>query len=278
MLIQRSPPCSTISTLGSAAAGAGCPSTRVREARRSRGFGRFGMATSERVVDHRRHMTHSTTPSEALAAYSGARPEVQALVPASARRVLDLGCAAGALGEGLRARGGVEVVGVELDPDLARKAERRLDRVVVGDVEQLDDLGRFDCVVAADVLEHLRDPWTALRRAVELLEPGGTVVVSLPNVRFFETFWQLGVRGRWPRRDQGVFDRTHLRWFTLRDARELLQQAGLDVEQVVPLVRIRPKGSRCDPLFSWLGRTPLQGFFAFQYVLRGLKKEDARSI
>jgi 2-polyprenyl-3-methyl-5-hydroxy-6-metoxy-1,4-benzoquinol methylase len=217
-------------------------------------------------------MTDSTTTSEALAAYTGSRPEVRALVPASARRVLDLGCSAGALGAGLRERGGVEVVGVELDPALAREAERRLDRVVVGDASDLPgDLGSFDCVVAADVLEHLEDPWTALGRAVDLLEPGGTAVVSLPNVRFFETFWELGIRGRWPRRDQGVFDRTHLRWFALRDARELLEGAGLAVDSVRPLIRVRPRGSRFDRLFGWLGRTPLQGFFAYQYVLRGLK-------
>jgi methionine biosynthesis protein MetW len=217
-------------------------------------------------------MTDSTTSPEALAAYTGPRPEVQALVPASARRVLDLGCAAGALGAGLKARHDVEVVGIEIDPDLAREAEQRLDRVIVGDVRDLDaGLGRFDCVVAADVLEHLDDPWAALRRAVDVVEAGGAVVVSLPNVGFFETFWQLGVRGRWPRRHEGIFDRTHLRWFTLRDARELLEQAGLTVDRVVPLIRIRPRGSRFDRLFQWLGRTPLAGFFAFQYVLRGLK-------
>ena len=224
-------------------------------------------------------MSDSTRTHEALAAYTGSRPEVQALVPASARRVLDLGCAAGAVGAGLKERGTVEVVGVELDPALAREAERRLDTVIVGSVDELDPaLGSFDAIVAADVLEHLTDPWAALQRAVEVLDPGGAVVVSLPNVRFFETFWQLGVRGRWPRREQGVFDRTHLRWFTLRDARELLEQAGLDVDRVVPLVRIRPKGSRFDRLFGWLGRTPLQGFFAYQYVLRGLKNPGARSI
>jgi 2-polyprenyl-3-methyl-5-hydroxy-6-metoxy-1,4-benzoquinol methylase len=224
-------------------------------------------------------MSDSTTRTEALAAYTGPRPEVQALVPGSARRVLDLGCATGALGAGLKERGDVEVVGVELDPALAREAERRLDRVVVGSADDLGaDLGRFDALVAADVLEHLVDPWTALRQAVDLLEPGGTVVVSLPNVRFFETFWQLGVRGHWPRRDHGVFDATHLRWFTLRDARELLEQAGLEVDQVVPLIRIRPKGSRFDRLFGWLASSPLQGFFAFQYVLRGLKKVGDRSI
>ena len=213
-------------------------------------------------------MSDSTTPAGALAAYTGARPDVQALVPASARRVLDLGCATGALGAAIKQRG-AEVVGVERDAALAREAERRLDRVVVGDAAALPGgLGRFDCIVAADVLEHLPDPWTALRDAVELLEPGGSVVVSLPNVRFFETFWELGVRGRWPRRDQGIFDRTHLRWFTLRDARELLESAGLRVEAVSPRIRVRRGGSRFDRVFAWLARTPLRELFAYQYVLR----------
>ena len=212
-------------------------------------------------------MTDSTQAPGALAAYTGSRPEEQALVPHSARRVLDLGCSAGALGAGLRERG-AEVVGVELDPELAAAAARRLDRVVVADAARLPgDLGRFDAIVAADVLEHLADPWTALRDAVRLLEPGGTVVVSLPNVRFFETFWELGVRGRWPRRDHGIFDSGHLRWFTLRDARELIEGAGLRIEQIRPLIRVRPGGSRFDRAFGWLARTPLCGLFAFQYVI-----------
>jgi SAM-dependent methyltransferase len=218
-------------------------------------------------------MTDSTRVSRPLGAYTGARPEVQALVPRSARRILDLGCATGALGAGLRARQGAAVVGVELDPVHAREAEGRLDEVVVGDVEAVlagdAPLGRFDCVVAADVLEHLRDPWTALERAVALLDPGGAVVVSLPNVRFFETFWQLGVRGRWPRREHGIFDATHLRWFARADAVELLEGAGLRVDRVEPLIRIRPGGSRFDRLFGRLARTPLAGFFAFQYVISG---------
>jgi methionine biosynthesis protein MetW len=204
------------------------------------------------------------------AAYEGERPEVQDLVPHGARRILDLGCSAGALGAGLKRRGGAEVVGVEIDPGYAATASERLDRVIRADVEDAlarEDLGRFDCVVAADVLEHLVDPWDALRRAAALLEPGGTVVISLPNVRFFETFWQLGVRGRWPRAEQGIFDSTHLRWFTLRDARELVGQAGLTVAEVRPLIRIRPIGSRFDRLFGWLGRTPLRELFAFQYLL-----------
>jgi methionine biosynthesis protein MetW len=207
-------------------------------------------------------------------AYGGDRPEVRALVPAHARRVLDLGCGAGALGAALKVGREVEVLGVEADPAAAAAARERLDRVIEGDAEELltrpgaaEELGRFDCLVAADSLEHLRDPWTTLARAAGLLDPGAAAVVSLPNVRFFETFWQLGVRGRWPRRDQGVFDRTHLRWFTLRDARDLLEGAGLAVVEVRPLIRIRPRGSRFDPWFAWLARTPLRELFAFQFVL-----------
>ena len=51
-------------------------------------------------------------------------------------------------------------------------------------------------------------------------------MVSLPNVRFFETLWQLGVRGRWPRRESGIFDRTHLRWFTRKDIEQALRDTG----------------------------------------------------
>jgi methionine biosynthesis protein MetW len=203
-------------------------------------------------------------------AYEGDRPDVQALVPVGVRRVLDLGCATGALGAGLKRRG-AEVVGIEIDPGYAAAAAGRLDRVINADAEQAladEELGRFDCLVAADVLEHLVDPWLALRRASALLDPGGTAVISLPNVRFFETFWELGVRGRWPRRPQGIFDSTHLRWFTLRDARDLVEQAGLRVVEVRGQIRIRPIGSRFDRFFTWLARTPVSELFTFQYLLR----------
>jgi methionine biosynthesis protein MetW len=181
-------------------------------------------------------------------AYENERADVQALVPARARRILDVGCSSGMLGAALKARGGVEVVGIEVDPGYARDAGARLDRVVVADVEALGasedleaELGRFDCIVLADVLEHLVEPAVALRAFAGLLEPGGRAVVSLPNVRYWETFWQLGRHGRWPRRSVGLFDRTHLRWFTLADAYDLTAEAGLEVESVTRRL-LRPDG------------------------------------
>jgi methionine biosynthesis protein MetW len=218
----------------------------------------------------------ASTRAERAHAYENPRPEVAALVPAGATRVLDLGCASGALGAALKQRQDCEVVGVELDPGYAADAARRLDRVVRGDLdvlaasdEALADLGRYDCVVAADVLEHLRDPWLVLGRLVPLLEPGGACVVSLPNVRHWETFWQLGVRGTWPRRSTGIFDATHLRWFTLRDAWVLLADAGLDVEAVRRVGRVRPDAAPDSRAARALLRTPLRTFVTFQHVLRG---------
>ena len=209
-------------------------------------------------------------------AYENPRPEVQALVPRRARRILDLGCSSGALGAALKERQGAEVVGVELEADYAADAAERLDRVLVGDLDRLahelpGDLGRFDCLIAADVLEHLRDPWSVLASFAQLLDAGGAAVISLPNVRYWETFRALFVRGTWPRRDEGIFDRSHLRWFTLRDARELMEQAGLEIVEVAPQYRLRPSQWRTADQARRLAHGPLTPFLVFQYVIRGVR-------
>jgi 2-polyprenyl-3-methyl-5-hydroxy-6-metoxy-1,4-benzoquinol methylase len=208
-------------------------------------------------------------------AYENPRPEVQALVPRSASTILDLGCSSGALGAALRARQPCAVTGVEADPGYAADAEARLDRVICADLEtaQPAELGLEDleCLIAADVLEHLRDPWTVLERFTGAVRPGGTVVISLPNVRYWTTFTALGRHGVWPLAEEGIFDRTHLRWFTLADARRLMQRAGLHVTEVAPQYRLRPSDWRSERWARPLGRTPLGPFFVFQYVLAGVR-------
>lgn len=213
-------------------------------------------------------------------AYESARVEVQALVPAGVRRVLDVGCSSGALGAALKARDGAEVIGIELDEGYAEKAAARLDRVIVADVEELasrDDieatLGRFDCLIAADVLEHLRDPWTALARLAALVDPGGAVIVSVPNVRFWETFWMLGRHGTFPRAGQGLFDKTHLRWFTLYDAIGLLDQAGVQYDAVHREMRLGRHYHEGRHRLHWaLEHSPLRSFFTYQHVVRGRRR------
>jgi 2-polyprenyl-3-methyl-5-hydroxy-6-metoxy-1,4-benzoquinol methylase len=205
-------------------------------------------------------------------AYESVRLEIVDLVPAGARRVLDLGCSTGWLAGALKQRGEVEVVGIEREPAYAAIAEERCDRVVVADVEailarppalHLPDLGRFDCLVAADVLEHLVDPWSTLEAYARLLEPGCRAIVSLPNAAHWTTFAALA-RGSWPRRPEGIHDATHLRWFTLRDAVALCEGAGLRVEHVERRPWLLWRGTRLDRHAGPLARLSP---FTFQHVL-----------
>jgi 2-polyprenyl-3-methyl-5-hydroxy-6-metoxy-1,4-benzoquinol methylase len=205
--------------------------------------------------------------------YESPRPEVQALVPKDAQRILELGCSTGALGAALKARNGAFVLGVEVDPEYARQAEDLLDRVVVSDAECFvrtvdPDITPFDCLIGADVFEHLVDPWSALERATELLVPGATVVVSLPNVLYWPGLWRVIRDGRWPRDAEGTFDRTHLRWFTTRDAVDLLEGAGLYLESASPVFRSR--GLRLAATKAWQ-RTPFRRFLALQWLFVAVK-------
>ena len=194
-------------------------------------------------------------------AYENPRPEVSALVPEGARRILDLGCASGMIGAALKARQSCEVVGVEADSDYARDAEERLDRVICADLNDFDeDLGRFDCLIAADVLEHLVDPWAVLARWSAALEPGCRAVISLPNARHWELLREIALRGTFPRRAAGIFDATHLRWFTLGDVYGLCDEAGLSLEEVV---RVPRPGAP-----AWTASVPgVRAFGAFQHVV-----------
>ncbi|MGE5577908.1 MAG: glycosyltransferase [Syntrophothermus sp.] len=170
--------------------------------------------------------------------YRFARPEVQALVPATASRVLDVGCAAGALGAALKARGVKEVMGIEYDPEMAAYAAQHLDRVIAGDVEVLkEDLpfNYFDCIVLADVLEHLREPQKVLERLRKSLAEDGVVVASLPNVGHWSVVRGL-LEGRWQYENAGILDRTHLRFFTRKSIIELFNEAGFRIEQLQAVV------------------------------------------
>jgi 2-polyprenyl-3-methyl-5-hydroxy-6-metoxy-1,4-benzoquinol methylase len=193
-------------------------------------------------------------------AYANPRPEVQALVPHGARRILDVGCSSGVLGAALRARGS-HVVGVEHDPKLGAMARSVLDDVVVGDVEAMaadgaDPGGPFDCVVCADVLEHLRDPWAVTRWAAGMLDPGGSLVISVPNIRHLQTFWSLAVRRRWPYQGVGIFDRTHLRWFARANLPDLLDGTGLSIVELDRSYMLKveqPASSRLNSVARHLG-------------------------
>jgi SAM-dependent methyltransferase len=196
--------------------------------------------------------------------YDQPRQDVADLVPPRCRRVLDVGCAAGEFGSLLRSRGHT-VSGIELVPEVADLARRRLDAVATADVEADGfpfPAASFDAIVFADVLEHLVDPWRVLREAVRLLADDGVVVASIPNVQNLDVVRRL-LRGRWDYRERGILDVGHLRFFTLHTIRSLFAQAGLEIVHLGH--RYRRTWWRELLCLLTLGRA--RGFFTRQYLV-----------
>jgi SAM-dependent methyltransferase len=99
------------------------------------------------------------------------------------------------------------------------------------DVFQECDGETADVLICADVLEHMLDPWTQLKRLVRHVAPGGVVLASIPNIGHWTIIKGL-LGGGWSYQDDGLLDRTHLRFFVLKTVKELFAQAGLHVVEI----------------------------------------------
>lgn len=172
--------------------------------------------------------------------HDNAREELLALLPNdfSPRRILELGCGEGACARALHQRyPAATVYGVELNPQAAAHARQYLDHVWVADVTQFawEDLGwpihGIDLIVAADVLEHVYDPWQVLIQLRRYLSPNGYFLLSLPNIRQLGILNQLA-QGEWIYQRSGILDITHVRFFTLNSACQFLQDCGFALLQL----------------------------------------------
>ncbi len=182
-----------------------------------------------------------------MAYYDNINPELLELTPKSAKRICELGCGAGALAKAIKDKcSQLEYYcGIELDPVQAEIAEQYINKVIVQNLDQIADWNEekevnamaparsFDCVLIGDVLEHLFNPLNTLKQAASRLASDGVLIACIPNVQHWSVFHNLVV-GNWPQDDQGLFDRTHIRWFTLDDMVKLFHDAGLAVISVTP--------------------------------------------
>ena len=152
----------------------------------------------------------------------------------TASAVLDVGCATGLLGAELRRAGYAgRLIGIEKDPSMARLAFPHYDRVIAADVESIErldvDVGNFDVIVCADILEHLKYPRTVLEQLKAFLSDEGVFLISVPNVAFVSIRLSL-LLGRFSyQKAGGIMDDEHLRFYTRRSLGEMLVDAGLEV-------------------------------------------------
>jgi methionine biosynthesis protein MetW len=201
---------------------------------------------------------------------------------AGAPRVLEIGCATGYMSEELMARGS-EVVAVEVDEQAAAIARARGVDVRVGTLEEAlrpSEIGSFDCVTFADVLEHVTSPETFLRNALAYLRPGGHVVVSIPNVAHWSVRFQL-LRGNFDYTKTGLLDDTHVRLFTEASVERLIAGAGLHVIDRRYTIGLSCYRKVTNPDLWWQRQKLLRtlarrwpGMFAFQFVWKAARKGD----
>lgn len=164
--------------------------------------------------------------------FAHARTEIASLIDFSPKaRVLELGCGSGHTLHWLKQTqrcgwaAGIEAYAPRMDSNL-------IDEFFQSDAEEpLPALqhAQYDAILCLDVLEHLRDPWAVLTKLLARLAPGGQVIVSLPNIRNYKLVLNLLLKGQFKYQNDGILDRTHLRFFTRKSAEEMLQEAGLQV-------------------------------------------------
>jgi len=228
--------------------------------------------------DHRSPLSPSPSPLKSSDYYEFDRPDVLELVPQTATRVLDLGCGGGKLGAAIKRRQDAHVTGIELNPAAVDAACQRLDEVFIGDIQR-DGIEfppeSFDCVICADILEHLRDPAKVLRKIRRWLTPEGTLVTSIPNVRHHAVIRSL-LAGNWTYETAGLLDEDHVRFFTRREIEKLLFRTGFDVQELrmVPGPGFAEWQQQGAPLQVQVGplsmrvQSPAEAaeFFAYQYL------------
>lgn len=161
--------------------------------------------------------------------YDHVRREIRPLLPSKASRVLDVGAGSGGTLQWIKTLfPDAETTGVEVNADLQAKLKQHADVVIIGDIDScLSQLGKYDLILLLDVLEHLVDSAGTLKKIATHLRPGGSVIVSVPNVAHLSVSIPLLLRREFTYTDAGILDGTHLRFFVEKSAVGLLNSANL---------------------------------------------------
>lgn len=186
--------------------------------------------------------------------------------------ILEIGCAAGGTMVGIKQRvPHANIYGVEIDENAAEIA-KYFGTVIAADIEKYlpkEYNEKFDYIIMGDVLEHLRDPWSAIANIKLMLKKNGKLIISIPNVLHISIFEQM-FSGEWEYEDAGIMDRTHLRFFTAKSIRKLIEDNGMSIVNMDGVYVQLPNkyNAMIDGLLSsgWMsvGKSELM---AYQYII-----------
>lgn len=162
--------------------------------------------------------------------YSNTRSDLLELVPLQSKKILDVGCASGNFGKSIKQRQNCHITGIELKKNIAQIAQSNLDLVLSGSIEKnIEKLqNEYDCIILADVIEHLKSPERILYNLSKKLSYNGIIIISVPNFSNYYVFEKL-VYGNFNYDESGILDKTHLKFFSKINLIDLFNKLNLEI-------------------------------------------------
>ena len=213
-------------------------------------------------------------------------PDLLKIIPTSCRSLIEVGCSAGALAREVKKLiPACNYFGIDIDETYIGLARRYCDQAMAFDIEQAEDhffaaQSDRDCWIFGDTLEHLVDPWRLLRRIREVLPAHGCVVACIPNAQHWSVIAKLSI-GDFRYQDSGLFDKTHLRWFTRQTIIELFTGAGFVISEGFPRIFNEPSREKLIPIIGELAKAcgvdakiSINDALPLQYVIRAVPAQE----
>jgi len=170
-----------------------------------------------------------------------------------------------------------EVVGIDIvELPGSNQQNPLINKIFFIDLDKEDlpfDDNYFDVIIAGDVLEHLIDPWLTMQKLNKVLKIDGHLLVSLPNIRDIYALYPLIFKGRFTYTSQGIFDKTHMRFFCKKDMMELMESVdGMKIETIMPIQNFGNKNYK-RKLFNKFSFHVFEQFTTSQYLFKVTKFE-----
>ena len=212
-------------------------------------------------------------------------PDLLKLIPITAKKLIEVGCSSGALAREFKKLSiDSHYLGIEIDAGYAELAHRHCDEVTILNIEDADDVfwaaqsGR-EIWIFGDTLEHFKNPWRILEKIFKVIPENGMIIACIPNAQHWSMQARLSI-GDFRYEEEGLMDKTHLRWFTRQTIVEMFDLAGFDIEEGFPRIFDEPRRDSFLPIIAEMAKAAgadpelaVADSIPLQYVVRAVKKK-----